>query len=401
MESQLYQRNNSSFLNTSSSTLLVVTILVTSLLILNRRKENPQELHHANKETTKRPTVDDLYYLQVCHEIRLSISPLPRQSNFRVVCILLLDDLHTWIPGTNDEPSVSITGAICAERAALLQYQIHQYRQKIHTVYIVSDCEGSAIPPGMLCREYMNGHPAIDPLTTRIVLQRARNPCSDDLSELWVLALYNLYPYPSIYNKLDAVQQVSLGTKFQRSVIIPKDRTPSLPEKCSISKLLSASQVAAETGDIRTDVHPICYGAAAYVELTEISPVTKSESEAVRRTTHLITACQQKALEYGATQDSVCQLIAAIKQYVHEKNCDENYRILVLVQTDQFGIPHPPFAQSRSLLVEHGFDYCTILVSTMESLQCEALNETVCDTSSLTLEFVEASDLAPYIPKFR
>ena len=70
---------------------------------------------------------NDDHYLKRAHALRRSLTK-PAQSRFRVVAILLLDNGDV-ICGANDEAPPTISGSICAERAALLQYRVQYQRQ--------------------------------------------------------------------------------------------------------------------------------------------------------------------------------------------------------------------------------------------------------------------------------
>jgi cytidine deaminase len=83
----------------------------------------------------------------------------PSQSNFKVYCILVVQvgEETILVHGTNGEQGY-IGGAVCAERAALLQLAHHKDPQ-IKKVIVTTDSE-SPIAPGVLCREYLLSHAA-------------------------------------------------------------------------------------------------------------------------------------------------------------------------------------------------------------------------------------------------
>lgn len=60
-------------------------------------------------------------------------------------------------------------------------------------------------------------------------------------------------------------------------------------------------------------------------------------------------ASELKGIEYGCTVDAVSLLIPAMQRKRGES------MPLVVVQVDNFGLAHAPFAAARSLLIEHGF----------------------------------------------
>ena len=106
-----------------------------------------------------------------------------------------------------------------------------------------------------------------------------------------------------------------------------------------LSRVRSLAMRAAETGDTRDDLHPCALGAAV-----------------VFADGAFATAHQLKALEYGCTQDSVCQLAPAMKAATEKQNPP-----LILCMADQFGCCHAPFAPGRAFLVEHGLGDLRVL----------------------------------------
>jgi len=73
------------------------------------------------------------------------------------------------------------------------------------------------------------------------------------------------------------------------------------------------------------------------------------------------TAYQSKALEYGATLCPLIKLIAFIEKYKQR-----GISPLLILQADQFGILHAPFANARTYLFENNFNDVPILVHTPE-----------------------------------
>jgi hypothetical protein len=80
-------------------------------------------------------------------------------------------------------------------------------------------------------------------------------------------------------------------------------------------------------------------------------------------------AWQKKALEYGCTQDAVCQLAPALeatsppkaRSVVQQVNRPRVQPVWI-VMADQFGVCHAPFAPARAYLVEHGYGEVGVLV---------------------------------------
>jgi cytidine deaminase len=320
----------------------------------------------------------DTYYLDRCHDVRLRLTK-PRHSGFRVVALLVLET-GEMIFGTNDEPAVSIAGAVCAERAALLSYRI-QYMTNgnnsstnstaappppppsIVAVYIVSDHPHQAITPGCLCREYMYGHPAIDPMRVRIVLQSA-----DQTSSPLQVSLCDLYPYPSIFARdCPNVTKAMEISRFHTQNHIDWNAIP--PGMSSIlwsqiQRLRRASLVYLQTQQDEysttstMEIYPIAYVASILINDNDYA--NHDNAAAVSEPT-IVSATQVPTLEYGCTQDAVCRVLAKISDSITNQNPkigahDPSHHrpcSMVLLQMDSNGVPHAPFAAARSLLVEY------------------------------------------------
>lgn len=277
------------------------------------------------QKTRKRK--DDSHYLRICHNFRLALT-LPRHSNFRVVAMLLLED-GTTILGANDEGSPTISGAICAERGALMQYRIlygasHTYTPKIDTVFVVSDHPTIHITPGCLCREYLYGHPAVDLDKTRVVLQ-SQNPQSEP--ETW--SLPQLYPFASPTARMGRQHSMNTSEKYEETVqalmaqpFAPLELPPTLPWEL-VQKVYQSACAAARGFDTHDNVYPIRFAAACGG--ISVQPMT---------------ALQVPALEYGCTIDAVSQVL-------HQADSD-----VFVVQVDQWGLPHAPFAVARNAICE-------------------------------------------------
>ena len=140
------------------------------------------------------------------------------------------------------------------------------------------------------------------------------------------------------------------------------------------------------------DIHPIQYGAAVMFNDDTVA-----------------TATQKTALEYGCTLDAVGQLASIIDKKAIRINEDGTcFRPILLVQCDQFGIAHAPFAQGRAFLTERGYGDCKVLIHQRvkgnESQDCTKFmnGDSAVNTESygmnLELLEVEANDLAPSPP---
>jgi hypothetical protein len=176
-----------------------------------------------------------------------------------------------------------------------------------------------------------------------------------------------------------------------RTIRIP-DRLKPSQRREKLMRL--ATEVTALESHVR-HVHPVCYGAAVLFSDGTVA-----------------FASQKVALEYGCTLDAVGQLANAIDRKAIYIEDEEPCRPIMLVQCDQFGIAHAPFAQGRAFLAERGYGDCKILLHQLkkrrnrersgdedrgvgENLNAE--NRGDCDKDLRLLE-VDANDLAPSPP---
>eukprot|EP00977_Amphora_coffeiformis_P029837 scaffold42984_cov221-Amphora_coffeaeformis.AAC.2 len=318
----------------------------------------------------------DAFYLRKAHQLRKALTK-PAQSRFRVVAIFLLDN-KSLVFGANDEAPPTISGSLCAERGAFLQYRLLQYEHvkipKIRKIYIVTDSD-VPVPPGLLCREYMYGHPAVTD-TTPIIMQSA-----DEGSAPWVSNLQELYPHPSRYMKLSVEEQLVAGqaastTNEKKLVVLTDSLQPQEFSTNQIHKVLAEAQ-RATLEDNKDEVHPIRYGAAVlWVE--------------GREEIRMLSASQRKTLEYGSTQDAVAQLLSRVLfEEKHGQHSNGKEYKLLLAQVDQFGVVHPPFAAARAFLVEHGFGEVQVVVPSTQS------------DGDDSLTIASARKLAPFVPEWK
>jgi hypothetical protein len=141
-------------------------------------------------------------------------------------------------------------------------------------------------------------------------------------------------------------------------------------------------------------IHPIRYGAAVLFNDGTV-----------------MLASQKVALEYGCSLDAVGQLASAIDRKANiTLQGGHSCSPMMLVQCDQFGIAHPPFAQGRAYLSERGYGDCKILVHQLKKgnnqLEGEISHRQIinndenareCDIDLRLIE-VNARDLAPAPP---
>lgn len=359
--------------------------------------------------------IEDKEDLALAHRYRLSLPSKPTQSSFRVLALLFYEttedknsaqegsrplptlapwvaqttpDGRTFIVGANDEPGY-LGGAICAERAAMVQLRfLPNFR--ITKVVIATDSI-DAISPGMLCREFLAGHTSVpwdvpvfssgcacskcglkdEELFSCLQRDQKTSICQvtghEHIIPTLETTIRHLYPYPSPYTRLTAAQSLRLGTEFAARNN-GSQNMKSLDGKHS-AKLLELAMAEAQSH--LSELHPIQFGAAAILDDGKI-----------------VTVNQSCALEYGCTLDAVSQLVPHFRK---------GSRPLEIVQADQFGIAHAPFAPARAFLTENGFDECRILVHDPPTIESD---DGLYDVSQLNLKEVYVSDLAPHAPRW-
>ena len=481
---------------------------------------------------------DDWNDIQLSHEYRLHLQTKPSQSSFRVLALVFYESIEdneedgtelptksavsttlpfVWIPryttettnsnddrnndedpqqqqrkrprrgrhqrtyvvGTNDEPGF-IGGAICAERAAMVQLRFAP-PHKITKIVICTD-SADPISPGMLCREFIAGHGGqgdgggrhrrryhqeiswdLPVISTGSYCRRCQKQdeglfvpmpstpsssssfqCSTSICnssdgdktalkdpgdeigfthhDIPVLqtTIRELYPHPSPYTRLTAKESVELGKKFhnyyysshqsqkqeERSEKARRrqdDNTAMGRRLLQMAMNEAQKQRQRKHGDVggfdpssdddSDDIHPIYFGAA--VEFQNGS---------------IVTSYQLSALEYGCTLDAVSQLATQIDKMASattnngdggEGTHDRNLPIC-LVQVDQYGIAHAPFAPARAFLTEHGYGSCDVLLhDTGHSRTNEVTPFTnYDDVEQWKLIQVNASSLAPNSPSW-
>jgi cytidine deaminase len=353
--------------------------------------------------------IQDKEDIQLANDFRLSLSK-PSQSSFRVLALLFYAEaeestssgqssasrLPPWLAqttkdgrkymaGANDEPGY-MGGAICAERSAMVQLRFVPSFRVTKLVICTDSLE--PIAPGMLCREFLAGHDSV-PWDLRVLSTGCIcTKCQKRDEELFTesssseavdgnkecidgtehavprleTTLEALYPYPSPYTRLTSSASVSLGEAYSNA-----DQADSLKEALDDTSKRLLELAILEARSNSTDSHPIHFGAAVAFEDGTI-----------------ITSHQSSALEYGCTLDAVSQLVA---------HFDEGVVPTLLVQADQYGVAHTPFAPARSFLSEHGYGDCLILLH-------EAPIHDVSNIASWSFRQIPASNLAPNAPSW-
>jgi cytidine deaminase len=277
---------------------------------------------YLHQRRAQRPN-DEAHWLQLALQIKARTSA-PRQSHFRVIAVVVFRTVAEGtgalgpvrhVVGCNDENNC-LGGAICAERAAFVQFRNIEEPVRVLGVYITTD---SPVPitPGMLCREFMLAHPACEP-DTKVAA------CGADGSTIYRTTLGELLPHASPYTRLNRGEQVAFGEAATAALERPPPDTPQ-------GKAYHAASAAC-AGDARDELHPVRYGAA----------IVFSDGS-----THSVS--QLKALEYGCTLDPVGLLAPGIQAKVKA-----GVRPTVVALVDQWGVAHAPFAPGRAYLSEYG-----------------------------------------------
>jgi hypothetical protein len=97
------------------------------------------------------------------------------------------------------------------------------------------------------------------------------------------------------------------------------------------------------------------------------------------------------------TLDAIGQLASAInKKYLKADADAPVIKPVLIVQCDQFGIAHAPFAQGRSFLTERGFGDCKVLIH--QRRDGKKSGDAESDDSQADLRLVEV--LARYVTEF-
>jgi len=354
------------------------------------------EEQEEQQQTQQILSTEDWNDANLAHQYRLSLPSSPSQSNFRVLALLFYEELidnndgcsitsatshlppwvkqvvgdRNFIVGTNDEPGY-IGGAICAERAAMVQLRfVAAFR--ITKLVIATDCETVPISPGMLCREFLAGHGESVPMDLKVIstgslclrckkkdteifkkLPNARRtkeePLDDEKPYCCVdghadhslatlrTTIAELYPCASPYTRLTAPRSVALGTKYSESSFSTRDLNSLGVTAKRLLELAISEAKQSVANEAERENHPIHFGAAVVFEDKSVS-----------------VSHQSSALEYGCSLDAVSQLVP----YIQDKACNP----VLMVQVDQYGVAHSPFAPARAYFSEHGYEDCHVLV---------------------------------------
>uniref|UniRef100_A0A7S1F9K1 CMP/dCMP-type deaminase domain-containing protein n=1 Tax=Noctiluca scintillans TaxID=2966 RepID=A0A7S1F9K1_NOCSC len=256
------------------------------------------------------------------HKLREMYVP-PKQSNFRVAAVLRFvraDGTQGIIKAVNAEPhDANIRGAICAERAALCQFQRDEADggARVTRVVCVTDAP-DPIYPGPCCREFLRG--TCDG-SVEVIASGSRDPSTWEMQPL-----AELLPLPSVYCGLCRDTMLSRGEALSTKVAVPLDE--------HLASAYRAAVAHAKRQQRQSVVFPLLFAAAVRFE-----------------DGRLHTVAELKGIEYGCTVDAVSLLMPEMLRCREEGGASP----VCIVQADQYGVAHAPFAAARSLLAEHGF----------------------------------------------
>ena len=273
------------------------------------------------------PDADDVDgWLALAHRERLARRLTPSQSCFRVVAVVVYeaaDGELRHVVGHNDE-ACCLPNSCCGERAAFLQLA-GAPGLTVRAVYIPTDAP-YPVTSGALCREYMLSQSWLTTPEMPVVTEGGDG-------RRYTRTLAELYPYASPYTRLDSAEQLAFGKVAAPAARAAMERAAGTPAGVAWRAATEAAERLAAAGDA---LHPVSFGAAAVLQDGRV-----------------VSAAQRKALEYGCSQDAVCQLLALID--------DRGSAPAVVAHCDQFALCHAPFAPARALLVEGGFGAARVL----------------------------------------
>jgi cytidine deaminase len=298
-------------------------------------------------EATPDPTTVDGWLTLATTRMKIVVPP--KQSHFRVYAILTWRDTQSgvtgYVSGTNSETPF-IGGSLCAERAAAVQLRELPSTIVVTAIYLTSDLMDAPITPGVLCREYLLSCVAPD---VPVWLTTA------DMSVKRVTSLNELYPFPSIYvgQMRNALKDCGKACSQRSNESWPSNQAFT----ASWVRLISVAMQASRQDILGGAMHPIHYGAA--LEFSDGS---------------VISSCQKAGMEYGTTIDAVTSLLRDIDT---KKSVDEGTTPVRLVQVDQYGNLHAPFAPARAQLYERGKEKMKVGVQSSTGVRSEVTVESL------------------------
>ena len=93
---------------------------------------------------------------------------------------------------------------------------------------------------------------------------------------------------------------------------------------------------------------------------------------------------------FRCTLDAIGQLASVIdKKYLQAEESTPTCKPILIVQCDQFGIAHAPFAQGRSFLTERGYGDCKVLIHQQRTEKKISSGDFDSDESRMDLRLIE------------
>lgn len=330
----------SSSSSTSNGAIVAATLAGAAFMYLRRAQSGGG----APSEDYEGLSSEDVSYLRRLMALKRTIVP-PAQSDFRVCAMLKMEDSRSGatvdVSGTNWE-TVSLSNSLCAERSACSKLR-EMAPMRLRCVYITTDLH-ECVTPGLLCREVLlELEDACD--STPVVL--GGDDGDGRLGVVRRTTLGALYPHPSVLRGVErrdlASAALALAAEAENVAAhydVSGASSLGILERVQRAELHKAA-VEATTRDARDDLHPIRYGAAALLDDGTI-----------------VSAAQFKALEYGNSVGAVVMLLGEIER----RRRASGALPVVLMQADQHGTLHAPFAQGRTCLFEMGFGACAVVL---------------------------------------
>eukprot|EP01062_Namystynia_karyoxenos_P062228 TRINITY_DN55143_c0_g1_i1.p1 TRINITY_DN55143_c0_g1~~TRINITY_DN55143_c0_g1_i1.p1 ORF type:complete len:401 (+),score=129.63 TRINITY_DN55143_c0_g1_i1:112-1203(+) len=284
-------------------------------------------------------------YLRLALSMKVGMREAPLQSGFRVVAILRYRDsagVERYMGGTNIEAGSWVGNSLCAERSAMSLLRLVDC-SGVSVVYVVSDMIGAVVTPGVMCRELLCCNL---PQDTPVVMGSADGPLSTEVALRKKSTVGELYPLGDVMaravvaNRLPRADMQGWADSFAARCQRAPAALPRSPEWGQVFSAASAAS-ASSTGN---DWHPLKLGAA--VGFSDGS--VESSAQAI-------------CIEYGNT---VCP-VSRLQEFI-ERRRRQGVRAVVLLQVDQRGLLHAPFAAARAYLTEHGYGDCQTAAHEMD-----------------------------------
>lgn len=353
-------RNEPNGVTSSAEWLILCSHSQVSIASMAMAVHEPRDAHSAAalsyfqppKQTSPSPidmraaelTAEDERYLALLedrrdHHVRLR----PLLSGFRVLALFAYEDLEgntdKFVVGANVE-CANIGGALCAERSCIAQLQLLPAK-RVRKVYIVSDAD-ECLTPGTLCREFLSSSALFSPDTPFISRASHCRPCVTSLAEL--------YPFPSIYDRVPRADVLAHGCRFcEQSLAHTNTSTNDEEDK---QRAFVEAQLALLASDEEREVYRAALDATALDARDELFPLRYAA--AVRFSDGELRAVwQHKTLEYGSSLDPISKLIPFIE--AKQRESGNEVQPVFMLQVDQFGILHAPTARARAYFFEFAF----------------------------------------------